>query len=72
MLTQGHWGKVGSRDVTWSHLYLRVIIWVTGTTRSVRSLLHMSQQKVMLEVQLDLVALLSATNTENLANGGLK
>lgn len=32
----------------------------------------MSQQKVMLEVQLDLVALLSATNAENLANGGLK
>lgn len=58
--------------MTWSHLYLRVIIWVTGTARSVRSLLHMSQQKVMLEVQLDLVALLSATNTENLANGGLK
>lgn len=32
----------------------------------------MSQQKVMLEVQLDLVALLPATNAENLANGGLK
>lgn len=32
----------------------------------------MSQQKVMFEVQLDFVALLSAANAENLANGGLK
>lgn len=32
----------------------------------------MSQQKVMFEVQLDLVALLFAANAENLANSGLK
>lgn len=61
-----------SREAVWSHLHLQGIIWVTRTGRQAMSLLHMSQQKVMFEVQLDLVAPLSAANAENLANQGLK